>query len=108
MTIAITSTGLALTRALRGEVRRRVLLALSRFGREIRGVTVHLTESANPLGGVDPRCRLEARLHSGPPLCAEAMSDRIETAVSRSAAHLALLVDAALGAGAGRPRVPGS
>ncbi len=106
--IVITSAGLALTRALRGDVRRRVLLALSRFGREIRVVTAHLTESANPLGGVDPRCRLDVHLGSGARLCAEAMGDRIETAASRSAAHLALLVGAALDVQAGRPKTPGS
>ena len=51
---------------------------------------------ANPLGGVDQRCRMRARLQSGLVLRAEAVNGRIETAVGRSAARLALHVAAAL------------
>jgi hypothetical protein len=99
--IDVTSAGLVLTKALRGEVRRRVLLAMSRFGRELHGVTARLGQSRNPLGGVDQRCRMRARLQSGLVLRAEAMNGLIETAVGRSAARLALHVDAALDGGRG-------
>jgi hypothetical protein len=102
--IDVTSVGLIVTQAARNEVRRHVLLALSRFGREIREVTAHLTESSNPLGGADPHCCLEARLHSGQVLCAEAMGDGVEAAAGRSAAHLALHVSAALDTDPARPR----
>ncbi len=81
-----------LTKALRGDVRRRVLLAMSRFGPEVHGVTARLAAARNPLGGVDQRCRVRARLQSGLVLRAEAMNGLIETAVGRSVAHLALLV----------------
>jgi ribosome-associated translation inhibitor RaiA len=87
--IDVTGTGFVLTKALRTEVRRRVLLAMSRFGREVHGVTARLNESQNPLGGVDQRCRVRARLHSGLVLRAEAMNGRIEAAVGRSASRLA-------------------
>jgi len=60
--IDVTGTGLVLTKVLRVEVRRRVLLAMSRFGPEVQGVTARLAESHTPLGGVDQRCRLRARL----------------------------------------------
>jgi hypothetical protein len=102
--IDVTHAGLVLTKAKRAEVRRRVLLAMSRFGREVHGVTAHLGESHNPLGGVDQRCRVRARLRSGLVLRAEAMSGVIETAVGRSVAHLALHVAAALDGGVGGPR----
>jgi ribosome-associated translation inhibitor RaiA len=102
MTIDVTSVGLVLTKALRAEVRRRVLLAMSRFGPEVHGVTASLAESRNPLGGVDQRCRLRAHLHSGLRLRAEAINGQIETAVGRSVAHLALLVAEALDGGDGR------
>ena len=105
MTIDVTSAGLVLTKALRGDVRRRVLLAMSRYGREVHDVTARLAESHNPLGGVDQRCRLRARMHSGLVLRAEAMNGLIETAVGRSVAHLALLVGAALDDGYGRQRL---
>jgi hypothetical protein len=104
LTIDVTSAGFALTKALRGDVRRRVLLAMSRFGPEVHGVTASLAAAQNPLGGVDQRCRVRARLHSGLVLRAEAMNGLIETAVGRSLAHLALLVGAALEDGDGRPR----
>ena len=77
---------------------------MSRFGREVHGVTAHLGESHNPLGGVDQRCRIRARLQSGLVVRAEAINGQIETAVGRSAARLALHVAAALDGGAGRPR----
>jgi len=96
MKIDVTGAGFVLTKALRGDVRRRVLLAMSRFGREVRRVTARLTESQNPLGGVDQRCRFRAHLHSGLVLRAEAMNGRIETAVTRSASRLALRVAEAL------------
>ena len=93
----MTGAGLALTTAIRGEVRRRVLLALGRYSQEVHGVTARLDESRNPLGGVDQRSRVRARLHSGLVLRAEAIDGRIEAAVDRSAARLALLIAAALG-----------
>jgi hypothetical protein len=94
--IDVTGAGFVLTTAQRGEVRRCVLLAMSRFGHEVQGVTARLTESHNPLGGVDQRCRVRARLQSGLVLRAEALNGLIETAVGRSVARLALRVAAAL------------
>ena len=95
----MTCAKLVLTKALRGEVRRRVLLAMSRFGREVRGVTAHLAEPPNPLGGVDQQCQVRVRLESGLELRAEAIGDPIGTAVARAATRLALLVAAALEGG---------
>jgi hypothetical protein len=99
--IAVTCAGLALTKALRVEARRRVLLAVSRFSPGIQGVTVRLTESENALGGVDRRCRVRARLRTGPLLQAEAVNGELEEAIGRSAARLARLVGAALDGGGG-------
>ena len=97
-----------LTKALRVEVRRRVLLAMSRFGPEVHGVRARLDVAPNSLGGVDQRCRVRARLPSGLVRRAEAMNGLIETAVGRSLAHLALLVAEALDGASGRhPSVPG-
>jgi hypothetical protein len=104
LTIDITSAGFVLTKALRGGVRRRVRLAMSRFEPHVRGVRASLAEAANPLGGVDQRCRVRARLHCGLVLRAEAINGLIETAVGRSVAHLALLVAEALDGAGGRHR----
>jgi hypothetical protein len=97
--IDVTSAGFVLTKTLRGDVRRRILLTMSRLGPAVRVVSARLAESPNPLGGVDQSCRARARLQSGRVLSAEAIDDRIETAVSRCAAHLALLVAEAVGDG---------
>jgi hypothetical protein len=104
--IDVTNAGLVVTKAQRGEVRRRVLLAMSRFSPEVQGVTVRLGESHNPLGGVDLRCRVRARLQSGLVLSAEAINGQIETAVGRSVARLALRIATALDSGAGRLAPP--
>ena len=83
---------------------------MSRFSPEVHTVTAQLGESPNPLGGVDQRCRVRARLQSGLVLRAEAINGQIETAAGRSAARLALRIAAVLdgNGGAGRPEpLPG-
>jgi hypothetical protein len=102
--IDVTSAGFLLTTTLRGEVRRRVLLSMSRFSPEVHGVTARLARCPNPLGGVDQRCRVRARLLSGHVVRAEAINGQIETAVGRSATRLALLVREVLDGRAGRQR----
>jgi hypothetical protein len=102
--IDVTSVGFVLTTIQRGEVRRRVLLSLSRFSPEVHGVTARLAMCPNPLGGVDQRCRVRARLLSGLVIRAEAINGQIETAVGRSTTRLALLVREVLDGGAGRQR----
>jgi len=110
----VRSVGFTLTQDLRGEVRRRVLLAMSRFAPGIEGLAVRLTESENPLGGLDRRCRVRARLRSGLLLQAEAVNGELDEALGRSTVRLARLVAIALDGEAGRfgqmsvPRLPRS
>jgi len=78
---------------------------MSRFEPEVHSVKARLSESRNPLGGVDQRCSVEARLQSGRVLRTEAIDDRKETAAGRCAARLALLVAAGVVDGAIRPRL---
>jgi hypothetical protein len=101
--IAVTGTGLVLTDVVEVEVRRRVLLAVSRFGKEVKDVTVRLTVAKNPLGGIDRRCRLRARLSAGNALTVEAVNGELLTAVGRSSTRLARLVAAELDGSDGRP-----
>jgi len=77
---------------------------MSRFEPELHSVKARLSESQNPLGGVDQRCSVEARMQSGRVLRAEAIADRKETAAGRCAARLALLVAAVAVDGAARQR----
>jgi hypothetical protein len=101
--IDVSRRGRALTAAQREDVRRRLLLAMSRFEGQVRGVGARLSEAQNPLGGTDQRCRVRARLQSGIVLDAEAIDGLVEAAVVRSATRLALLVTAALDEGVQRP-----
>jgi len=102
----ITSADLALTSVLRGDVRRQVLLAMSRFGPAVLVVSTRLVRLRNPLGGVDQGCRVWARLQSGRVLRAEAIDGSVEVAVGRSVAHLAMLVADALADGEAGGRRP--
>lgn len=95
----MTRTEVDLTEILRGKVVRRVLLALSRFGPRLSKVTVRLAEPANPLGGVDQRCRMRAWLQGTDGIHAEAINGGFEAAVTRAAAQLAKRVDFALDGG---------
>ena len=95
-----------LSQALRGNTVRRVLLALSRFGPRLRKVSVRLAEPANPLGGVDQRCRMRASLVQGDAVHSEAINGGFEAAVARAAAQLATRLDFALGADGRHAAVP--
>ncbi len=87
--IDVTVAGRRISKALRAMAVRRVLLALSRFGVQVRKVTVRMSRPANPLGGVDQSCRMRASLGASDDVCAEAINGRMEAAVARAAARLA-------------------
>ena len=95
MKIDVTGAGVSLTEVLREKVVRRVLLAVSRFGPQVRKVKVCLAEPVNPLGGVDQQCRMRARLQEGDDIHAEAIDGGFESAVARAAAQLAQRMDTA-------------
>jgi hypothetical protein len=92
------------SQVVRTMVVRLVRLALSRFGRRVQKVSVRIAEAANPLGGIDRRCRMHAWLQAAGDVRAEAINGRVETAVGRAAARLATGVAWALDASLGTPR----
>jgi hypothetical protein len=94
--IVVTGVPARFVRTSRKDVTRRVLLALSRFGPRLQKVTVHLAEPANPLGGVDQRCRMRAWLGATDGIRAEAINGTVDSAVARAAAQLAKRVASAL------------
>jgi len=96
---------MVLSKARRERVRRRVLLAMSRFEPHVVAVKARLRRSPTSLSGEDVCCRVEARLRSGLRLEAEATDDQVEAAVSGCAVRLQLLVTAALDGDAPRPRL---
>jgi hypothetical protein len=101
--IDVTGAGLPLSVSQRQRVVRRVLLALSRFGPHIHKVSVRVAELANPLGGLDRRCRMRAWLlaQDGNGIRVEVINGRVEAAVGRAATRLAARVAYALDGGSG-------
>jgi hypothetical protein len=106
--IDVIGVGLAVTDVLRAQVDRSVLLALSRFGGQIRVVSVRVARVVNPLGGFDQQCRMRASLRRGGGVRAEVINGRITAAVDRAAVRLAVRVACFLEDGVGEipPRVP--
>jgi hypothetical protein len=94
--VRIDITNLGLPGVAREACERRVLLALSRFGPQLPRLAVALTETRNPLGGVDRRCRITARLRDGGDVRGEAVDETFESAVARAAIQLAQRLDARL------------
>jgi hypothetical protein len=101
--IDVTGAGLPLSVAQKERVVRRVLLALSRFGPHIHKVSVRVAELANPLGGLDRRCRMRAWLQAqeGNGIRVEVINGRVEAAVGRAATRLAARVACILDGGPG-------
>jgi ribosome-associated translation inhibitor RaiA len=93
--IEVSGADFPISDALRRDVERCVLLALSRFGPRLRKVTLSLAEPVNPLGGVDQRCRMRASLDDGDDVQVEAINGTTRTAVARAAAQLANRLDSA-------------
>jgi putative sigma-54 modulation protein len=82
--------------AVRAMVIRRVHFALSRFGVRVQRVTVRIAKPTNPLGGIDHRCRMRARLQVAGDVRAEAINGKVDAAVDRAATRLATGVGWAL------------
>ena len=85
--------------AVRAMAVRRVHLALGRFGGRVQRVTVRIAKPANPLGGVDHRCRMRAWLQAAGDGRAEAINGKVEAAIRRAATRLATGVGWALDGG---------
>jgi hypothetical protein len=62
--IVVEVSGVAASEPFCKGVRRSLLFALSRFGTRVQSVAVRLSDVANPLGGVETLCQMEARLRS--------------------------------------------
>lgn len=99
--IDVTGAGLPLSVAQKERVVRRVLLALSRFGPHVHRVSVRVADLANPLGGLDRRCRMQAWLQTQPGngIRVEVINGRVEAAVGRAATRLAARVACILDGG---------
>jgi hypothetical protein len=92
--IVVGATGVKSSKAFSRDVRRSLLFALSRFGTRVQSVRVRLSQVANPLGGVETCCRMDARLRSWGVVRVEVLDGK--TALYRATARLSEHVRRAL------------
>lgn len=88
MRLEIRSRGLELCAAWQDSIRRRLGLALGRFGSRVGRVTVHLADTAAWRGGDDTRCRIVARLLPAGRVCVEVTDTDPNTALNRAAQRI--------------------
>ncbi len=93
----MSAMGSPASRALRQRVERRLVYALTRFGSSVERVAVQLADEENPLGGLDTRCRMRARLRNGEIVAVETLDGW--AAVDRASDRLVARIELALGDG---------
>ena len=96
MAISVRGYGMHVSRKIRRLVDRRVAFELSRFGRQVRAVTVNLEDLNGPRGGIDKRCSMQADLSPGGRVRVEKTDSELRAAIGRTAARLAHAVARAL------------
>lgn len=94
MKIRLTARNVALPERLRVHVRRRLALALGRFGERIEQVSVRFTDSATGQGPSQKQCRIEVELpprsvsaqdtDADPFAAADGATDRLSRSVARA------------------------
>jgi ribosome-associated translation inhibitor RaiA len=92
MRIHVHCRGFAPTEALRLHGERRLLYALSRFGRQVRAVRVRLDDLNGTRGGIDKRCQIVAQLVPWRDVRVEQLDGDLYAAIDRAAdrAHQAV------------------
>jgi ribosome-associated translation inhibitor RaiA len=96
MTISVHGSGFHMSRRIRRLVNRRVAFALSRFGQQVKSVSVGLEDLNGPRGGTDKRCSMQADLTPGGSVRVEKTDSELPAAVGRTAMRLAQAVARAL------------
>jgi putative sigma-54 modulation protein len=96
MTISVRGYGMHVSRKIRRLVDRRVAFELSRFGRQVRAVTVNLEDLNGPRGGIDKRCAMQADLAPGGSVRVEKTDGDLRAAIGRTTSRLAHAVARAL------------
>jgi len=84
MQIEIHDQDFLLTAELHTHVRRRLQFALSRFQDQVSRVTVRLSDSNGPKGGLDKHCHLQLRLRGLPDIVVKDTEADLYVAVDRA------------------------
>ena len=92
MRMHVRSRGFELTDALRAHAERRLLFALSRFGRRLQSVLLRIDDVNGPRGGADKRCQIVARLAPWGDVRVEELDGDLYAAIDRAADRLARAV----------------
>ena len=84
MKILVHKNGMMLDAALYGFLTQQLYAALGWATRYLRVVRIALTDVNGPRSGIDKRCRIEARLHSGKELVVEHTEAELHGAIERA------------------------
>lgn len=104
MNLFVKGHDITLPDALTEYARRRVRMAVGRFGRKIAHVTVRIADVNGPRGGADKLCRVEARLWGRLPLVAEETAADLRQAVDRAVDRIGRAIERAVARRLERPR----
>ena len=89
MNIEIQSRNVKLTSELRQLLNKRVEFAFSRFKDRIQKVKIQLSDINGPKGGIDKECQFHLTLPDQPDVVVKGTSDKLESAISRTATRSA-------------------
>ena len=106
MQLAIRSHGFPLTESLRAHVERRIRLALSHAAARIRTVTVVLSDSNGPRGGLDKACRVRIAIKDSPVMVIDDTEANLYSAIDCAANRAGRKVNRILGRMLKRSRQP--
>ena len=90
----MSAEGLPVSAAERRRLERRLVYALSRFGKGVERVAVRLSDETNALGSLDRRCRMRAWLRNRKSVAVETLDGR--ASFDRAAERLVVRVEWAL------------
>ena len=88
MQTRIHSQGFELTGAIRDRVERHIARNLNRYGDELLGIDVYLSDVNGPRGGDDKKAVLRASLRGLPPISISTEHKDLYVAISRSAKRM--------------------
>ncbi|PWF44729.1 HPF/RaiA family ribosome-associated protein [Massilia glaciei] len=85
MRVIIQANGFVLTEALRTYTEQRLAIALGWAGDHVRKVAVSLSDINGPRGGIDKRCKIQAKLDAGTEVIIEDTEADLYVAIDRAA-----------------------
>ena len=85
MEVDIQTRNFVLTEGLRSHVQRRLFFAMARFQGRVQRITVRLSDTNGPRGGLDKCCHLQIRVDGVPDIVVSSTEKDLYAAISGSA-----------------------